>query len=269
MVASMNRQLVATRFGHVHSWTTGSGPWVLLLHQAAQSADEYLAVAPLLAESFRVVALDYPGHGASDTPDHELSVDEYCEAVTAVLDELGVDRAHAVGHHSGGILAVALAVANPDRFDKLALSGAGISDPAVADLLLNNPMTRDLPVDAAGEFLAKTWNVYRKMSAPAATPDTSFLPFITGLKARLRPHDMHYELLRWDYEASWRQLQHETLLIKAEFDHFSGDVAGLDAALPNSRLVELPDCGPWLCYEQPELVASTLTEFLEQDMVEA
>ena len=258
----LDRILTKTRFGHVHYWTAGDGPHVLLLHQAAQSADEYLAIAPLLAAKYSVVSLDYPGHGASDTPDHELSVPEYVEAVTAVLDELGVEKTHAVGHHSGGILAVALAVANPDRFGKLVLSGAGISDPAVADLLLNNPMTRDLPVDPDGEFLQKTWAVYRKMSAPGTSPEVSFLPFITGLKARLRPHDMHYELLRWDYETSWRQLTHETLLVKAERDHFSGDVEGLNEALPNSAMTVLTDCGPWLLYEQPELVASTIAEFL-------
>lgn len=265
----MDRHLLKTRFGHVHYWTTGSGPAVLLLHQAAQSADEYLNIAPFLAQSFRLVSLDYPGHGASDTPDCELSVEEYCEAVMAVVDELGIDRMHVVGHHSGGILAVALAVSHPERFGRLALSGAGISDPAVADLLLNNPMTRDLPVDSGGEFLQKTWAVYRKMSAPETTPDTSFLPFITGLRARQRPHDMHYELLRWDYEASWSQLQHTTLLIKGEFDHFSGDIQGLDDALPDSRMLEIPGGGAWLLYEQPDAIASALTEFLEQDVIEA
>jgi len=265
----MNRKLLATRFGHVHYWCAGSGPTLLLLHQAAQSSNEYLAIAPLLAENYRIVSLDYPGHGGSDTPDHELGVQDYCEAVTAVLDDVGVEQAHVLGHHSGGILAVTLANANPIRFDRLILSGAGISDPAVADLLLNNPMTRDLPIDADGEFLQKTWAVYRKMSAPGASPDTAFLSFIVGLKARLRPYDMHYELVRWDYEREWRQLRHHTLLIKAEHDHFSGDVAGLDAALPNSRMVEIPDCGPWLFYEQPGAIASAVEQFLGEDAVQA
>ena len=87
----MDRHFLKTNLGHVHYWTAGSGPCLLLLHQAAQSSDEYLAIAPLLAEKFRIISLDYPCHGASDTPDHELTVAEYCASITAVLDELEVD----------------------------------------------------------------------------------------------------------------------------------------------------------------------------------
>ena len=260
--ARMRRQLLGTRFGAIHYWSIGDGPALLMLHQSAQSADEYTAVAPLLADGFTVISLDLPGHGASDTPDHELSVPEYCEAALAVLDELAISTTHLLGHHGGCMLATHLAVENPARIDKVVLSGGGLPDPEVADLLLNNPMTRDLPVDTGGDFLQKTWAVYRKMSAPDTPPQVSFLPFITGLRARLRPYDMHFEVLRWDYGAALERLQHETLLIKAEFDHFSGDVEGLDRQLPNSTLVELADCGPWLFYERPEACADVVRQFL-------
>jgi len=255
-------QFLSTRFGVVHYWTVGSGPELLLLHQSAQSSDEYLALASLLATDYRVISLDHPGHGASATPDHELGVDEYCEAAMAVLDTLGVDKTHMLGHHGGCMLATNIAVDNPDRIRKLVLSGGGIPDPAVVDQLLNKPMTRDLPMDVEGDFLQKTWEVYRKMSAPDTAPETSFLPFVIGLKARLRPYDMHYEVLRWDYRAALDRLRHETLLIKAEHDHFAGDIESVDRLLPNSRLVFLADCGPWLFYEKPGDLAVLVRDFL-------
>lgn len=257
------RQFLATAHGAVHYWTTGRGPALLLLHQSAQSADEYLQVAPLLAGDFTVIALDLPGHGASDTPGHELGVDEYCDAVLAVLDEQQVDQTHLLGHHGGCMLAANIAVRHPERVLKVVLSGGGLPDPEVADLLLNNPMTRDLPVDVDGDFLLKTWAVYRKMSAPGTPLEVSFLPFITGLKARLRPYDMHYEVLRWDYGAALGKLEKETLLIKAEHDPFSGDVEALHEQLPKSTMVTLADCGPWLFYEQPRSCADTVTAFLK------
>ncbi len=260
--SGLRRHFLATRHGAVHYWTLGSGPALLMLHQSAQSADEYLQVAPLLAGAFTVISLDLPGHGASDTPDHELSVDEYCEAAIAVLDELGVDSTYLLGHHGGCMLATCIAVGNPERVQKVVLSGGGLPDPKIADLLLNNPMTRDLPVDADGDFLLKTWAVYRKMSAPGSPPDVSFLPFITGLKARLRPYDMHFEVLRWDYAAALADLEHETLLIRAEHDAFSGDVEGLHRQLRNSTMVILPGCGPWLFYEKPGACADVVRKFL-------
>lgn len=258
------RGFLATRFGAVHHWTAGAGPNVLLLHQSAQSADEFLETAKLLADEWRVISLDLPGHGASDTPDHELNVDEYCEAVLALLDELGVVDTHVVGHHGGCMLAVNIATANSGRVNRLVLSGGGYPDPDVADLLLNNPMTRDIPLDEEGDFLLKTWGVYRQMSAPATSPDTTFPAFVTGLKARLRPYDMHYEVLRWDYRAALDKLEHPTLLIKAEHDHFSGDVVGLHEALAGSDMIVLRDCGPWLFYERPDACAAALSEFLRR-----
>lgn len=258
------RDFLATRFGAVHYWTLGAGPNLLLLHQSSQSADEFLGVAPLLAHRWRVIALDLPGHGASDTPDHELSVDEYCEAVTGLLDALEVEHTHVLAHHGGCMLAVNIAVGQPDRVGRMALSGGGYPDPEVADALLNKPMSRDLPLDADGDYLLQTWSVYRKMSAPDTPPEITFLPFVIGLRARLRPYDMHYEVLRWDYRAALDKLGHPTLLLKAEHDHFSGDVAGLDRALPDSEMVVLPDCGPWLFYEKPEACADVVGEFFSR-----
>ncbi len=42
----------------------------------------------------------------------------------------------------------------------------------------------------------------------------------------------------------------------------SGDVEELDRLLPHSQVVVLPDCGPWLFYENPQLCADAVREFL-------
>lgn len=259
-----HRALVATPFGAVHCWVTGSGPSLLMLHQSAQSSDEFLGVAARLREAFQVVSLDLPGHGMSDSPTRELSVADYSEAVLIVLDALEIATMHVLGHHGGCRLAVNIAVNSPKKVAKIVLSGGGLLDPALEQRLLNEPMTRDLPVDAEGQFLHDAWAVYRQMSAPGTAPETTFLPFVTGLKARLRPYDMHYAVLRWDYPAALEKLQQPTLLIRAEHDPFSGDVAGLHRRLPDSALLELTDCGPWLFYERPDLCAAAIREFLDR-----
>lgn len=73
---------------------------------------------------------------------------------------------------------------------------------------------------------------------------------------------MHYEVLRWDYQCALARLEHPTLLIKADHDHFSGDVDGLDKLLPNSEMTVLPDCGPWLFYERPDACGNAIRDFL-------
>ena len=100
------------------------------------------------------------------------------------------------------------------------------------------------------------------MSAPDTPTETTFLPFVVGLRARLRPYDMHFEVLRWDYRAALGRLRQRTLLIKGEHDHFSGDVEGLHASLPDSEMAVIRGGGPWLFYEQPAACADVVRRFL-------
>jgi pyruvate dehydrogenase E2 component (dihydrolipoamide acetyltransferase) len=68
-----------------------------------------------------VYALDLPGHGTSakDVGDGTLGV--LADAVTGVLDALGADRAHLVGHSMGGAVALAVAAGDPARIASLTL----------------------------------------------------------------------------------------------------------------------------------------------------
>jgi pimeloyl-ACP methyl ester carboxylesterase len=254
-----------TPFGHVHYWVTGSGPTLTAIHQSAQSSDEYLGLAHALADSFRVIGIDLPGHGKSETPDHELEVEELTDAAAAVLNDLGVTRTHVVGHHGGVLICVDLANRYPALVDKAILSGGGTRDPAQFEALKKTPMTRDLPVDAAGEFLAQTWAVYRRMSATSTPPEVTMQPFVIGLQARQRPYDMHHALYRWDGDAAHAAFTKQTLFMRGLEDLYSGDVRARYDQHGNCSYVEIPDGGAWLFYEQPEACAAAIRSFLEQD----
>jgi len=262
--SAVDRHYYQTPFGQVHYWVTGEGPTVTAIHQSAQASDEYLAFAAALSDSFRVVGIDLPGHGKSETPDHELEVEELTDAAVAVLKELGLSRTHVVGHHGGVIICVDLANRYPDLVDKAILSGGGTRDPAQFEALKNTPMTRDLPVDAEGSFLSQTWAVYRRMSAEKTPPELTLVPFTVGLQARQRPYDMHHALYRWDGDAAHQAFTKDTLYIQGLEDIYSGDVKARHAQHAGSQYVEIPDGGAWLFYEQPEACAAAVRSFLNQ-----
>ena len=88
--SNFTRAYASTRFGQLHYWTTGEGPLLVLIHQCCHSAEEFAYAAPFLAPHFKVLAIDLPGHGESDDPDHELEVQEFGEAILAVLDHYQV-----------------------------------------------------------------------------------------------------------------------------------------------------------------------------------
>ncbi len=260
---SRRRGFAATRFGQVHYWTWGDGPVLLLLHQSAQSSDEYLRIAPHLVDRFRLLAIDQPGHGPSSDPDHELSVAEHTAAVIDVLDALDIDRCDVLGHHGGAYIGLSLASACPERVGKTIFSGLGVLPQRTIDRLLNQPMSRDLPLDEGGEFLQRTWPVYRRMTAAGVPPDATLLPFLVSLDARTRPYDMHYAILRWDASAAIAAHARPTLLIRGDEDIYSGDVEAVHALLTNSRYATVTGGGAWLMYEQPEACAALVREFLD------
>lgn len=259
---TLDRHICQTPFGQVHYWTVGSGPFLTLFHQSAQSSVEYERFAPLLADAFTLVGLDLPGHGRSDDPPHEMEMAQLTDSAVAVLDEAGIDHTHVLGHHGGVSLTFDLCHRYPDRVNKVIQSGGGTRTEEEFEALKKMPMTRDLPLDEAGDFLAQTWGVYRKMSAQNTPPEITMLPLVVGLQARLRPFDMHHALYRWDGDVARAKFDKETLLIKGTEDLYGGNVADRHAHMPGSTYVEIPDGGAWLFYEQPDACAKVVREFL-------
>lgn len=76
---------------------------------------------PVLAEHFRVVRYDHRGHGGSPVPDGPYELSDLGGDVVALLDRLGVERAHVAGLSLGGMVAMWLGINAPKRVDRLAL----------------------------------------------------------------------------------------------------------------------------------------------------
>ena len=262
---SIEKAYCTTSLGQVHIWSAGEGQVLLLLHQASQSSREFLAAAPHLAEHVRIVAIDYPGHGRSDDPEQEPDVPDYGAAAMAVLDELGIATAHICGHHSGGILAAHLATTYPDRFDRLVISGIGERSEEAIKAVLERPMSRDLPIDANGEFLDKTWHVYRELSSPGTAPSTTFEFFRVSLEARTRPYDAHFAFMRWDRDPAIAAIHKPTLLLCGEHDIFAENPESLLEMIPGSRLAMVPGGGAFLFYEKPAECAAAIIDFLADE----
>lgn len=91
--------------------TAGSGEPLLLVHGVASSRGAFNPVIELLAQHYRVIAVDLPGHGDSPVSARPGPLTPGMQALAAanLLDDLGIQRAHLVGNSMGGWVTLELA----------------------------------------------------------------------------------------------------------------------------------------------------------------
>jgi pimeloyl-ACP methyl ester carboxylesterase len=97
---------------------------VVFVHGLSGCWQNWLPNLPVFAERHRVFALDLPGFGESPLPAEEISIRGYAEILDALLGELGIDAAAVVGNSMGGFIGAELALAAPQRVERLVLVGA-------------------------------------------------------------------------------------------------------------------------------------------------
>lgn len=126
--------------GRIHYLDRGEGDPVLLIHGAFGSGANFLdnVFSRVFASGRRVIAPDSLGHGDSSAPHDPAFYGARARAghLKAVLDTLGIERAHVVGYSMGGWMASALATFHPERLASLAIGGwdvvKGMYTPAAA-----------------------------------------------------------------------------------------------------------------------------------------
>lgn len=111
----------------IHYVEKGSGIPVLLIHGAFSCGSDFLQTdfGAFLSQRYRVIAPDSLAHGGSDAPDDPTRYGARQRAIhlVAVLEALGLDRAHVVGYSMGGWMASALAASYPERLASLSIGG--------------------------------------------------------------------------------------------------------------------------------------------------
>jgi pimeloyl-ACP methyl ester carboxylesterase len=108
------------------AWSdVGAGDPLVLVHGFQESHRTWRRVAPRLAESFRVLMPDLPGHGLSGRPDAPYSLSWYALTISSWMGAIGVPSAHVCGHSFGGGIAQWMLLDHRERVNRLALVAPG------------------------------------------------------------------------------------------------------------------------------------------------
>ena len=108
----------------LHVEREGRGAPLLLISGLGGTADFWAPLRPLLRDNFQLVLFDHRGTGRSDRPSDGYSIQRIAADAIAIMDALAIERAHIVGHSTGGAVTQTLALDAADRLDRIVISAS-------------------------------------------------------------------------------------------------------------------------------------------------
>ena len=246
-------------------WLHGSGPGVSALSNWEQLltrfADKYYNIAP-----------DVLGFGESEHPDPApIGMVDYtqvrAQSILALLDTLGVQKAHLVGNSMGGMITLTIAQLAPDRVDRIILMGTGGAPiPPTPELMKLVTFYQDPSVAAMSELLTDFVHDPALFAGELDAIATDRLAKATRDDVR-RSHLATFDPSSAPVKFTPEQLAtigHEALVLHGREDKMLPVEAGYYMAghLPNAQLHVLPHAGHWIQIEQVDRFAALAELFL-------
>jgi len=236
-------------------------PPLVLGSSLGTTTELWRAQLPELAARFRVVRYDHRGHGASPVPSGPYQLSDLGGDVLAVLDHLGLERAHVAGVSLGGMVGMWLAAAAPERVDRLAL--------VCTSALLGPPEVWQERAAAvrAGGMAAVVDTVLARWFTPgflAAHPDT--VEWIRAMLASTPPEGYASccaAIETMDLTPVLGRIAAPTLVVVGADDPATPREHGerIAAGIPGARLEVVPDAAHMAVVEQPAAVTGLLRDF--------
>lgn len=262
---TIRRAFADLSIGQVHYASCGEAkaPAVLLLHQTPRSWLEYRKVLPLLGAGWHAIAMDTPGFGDSAPLPGPAGIEPWAQVALELLDSLGIARAHVVGHHTGGVIAIELAAAAPSRVASLVLSSTPFTGEAFRRARAQRPPIDHVAPSADGSHLAALWQG-RQGFYPRGRPDLLEAFVRDALKVSGDVEGGHRAVASYRMEDRIALVRQPSLLLRATDDPFAAPhTAKLLQHLPQARVAEIAGGMVPLPDQLPRAFADAVTAFLD------
>jgi pimeloyl-ACP methyl ester carboxylesterase len=240
----------------------GGGKPLVLIHAFPFDGRMWADTASSLAHRCRVIAPDMRGFGASNLGGHDASIADMADDVAALLDSLGIERAALGGLSMGGYVSLAFAARHPARLERLILADTR----AAADSAVARAGRADALALVAKEGVAAL--VERQLGvllSPAASEAVRNQVRVLGKQS---PEGVSAGILalrdRPDRRGELATIAVPTLVIVGSDDKISppAEMAGMAAAIPGARLVEITGSGHLSNLERPSEFVAAVANFI-------
>jgi pimeloyl-ACP methyl ester carboxylesterase len=267
---------------HFWDWGNKGNPNLILVHGSRDHARSWDQIASSLAADYRVVAPDLRGHGDSSWALGAMySIPEYVLDLSALIDIVGNPPVYLVGHSLGGAVVLLYAGVYPDRVKKLVcIEGFGPPPEKLVPRPAHERMRKW--VEEMREYEKRESRHYPDLEAAVSrmreanshlsvqlarhltlfgsnwNPDGSLTWKFDNYVRAFSPYGFNME----DAQEIWRRITCPTLLFRGlESWAVDPESDGRIRAIPDYRLVNVPNAGHWVHHDQPETFLNHMREF--------
>ncbi|MFA5853083.1 MAG: alpha/beta hydrolase [Spirochaetales bacterium] len=243
-----------------------SGPQIVLLNGIAMTIGHWKPLIEALGGKYRVLCHDLRGQTLSDKPSGDYSFDQHATDLAALMDGLGISKAHIVGTSYGSEVAMAFAIAYPERCESLCvIDGVSELDPllrAAAESWMAAALCDPrvyyrtlMPWTYSAEYIGKNREALAaREDSVAKLPREWFEAF-----ARLCE-----SFLRIDLTAKLSRITCRALVLVGQRDilKHEGFASIIATNIEDARMKVLPRAGHAAVIEQPDTVAREIDAFI-------
>jgi pimeloyl-ACP methyl ester carboxylesterase len=239
---------------------SGEGDPLVVLHGAYMNIPSMGGIVGKLAETHKVYALEFQGHGRTTDIDRPITYPNLADDVAAFMDAVGLEKADVFGYSMGAAAGLQLAIRHPEKVEKLAAASVAYDakgwQPEFTAFIPQMTVEMFLDMPFAAE--------YREL---AANPD-GFPALVEKLI------QLEHEPMAWEEDV--KQLETPVLIISGDADVNTlehavamfrllggGAMGDMGKPLPESRLAVLPATSHTAVIGQVDLLHALIEPFLE------
>jgi 3-oxoadipate enol-lactonase len=246
-----------------------SGEPLVLVHGYTGDITDWRHQLPEFSTSHRVLAMDLRGHGRSEAPRDRSSytVEQMAEDVATLIDQVGLDRYHLLGHSMGGAIVQEIALGSPQRLLSLTLEDTSFRFGLMADPEVEEWWKTRMALAEAGKMAELA-----ELPPPLPPPPHMPAERLEETKVRLSKMSPDAFIGAWEGLVSWQgamtraaAISMPTLIIYGDLDTpaLIEGMTRLAQVLPNARVEVIPEAGHSPQQERPELFNRALRRHLE------
>jgi 2-hydroxy-6-oxonona-2,4-dienedioate hydrolase len=257
----------------VHYHDIGSGEPVLFMHSYGPGTTAWITfhkVVGVLSQHFRCILMDSPNFSKTGPVVFREGVHAVqARTAVALLDALGIERAHFVGNSQGGQSAMVAAMTYPDRVVKVVMGGSHIGTGGDRYLMANRPSegsraTLDAIADPSRENIRRYLRVHINDANLVTDELVDYIHHAHTWSPDFMEARRQSVSVPHDYTPELAAIRAPVLLIHGRYDRmvaFEVSIAILNH-IEDSRVVLLNDCGHWAPFEKSAEWTAQVLAFL-------